>query len=192
MWELKLKSNSSKGSYRDSASGSRGVTGQNIEKIEYCLRNIKGIGPNKAKELINYSGISKKSLLQLKYDGPRKESGIRGLAGGALGACPASGGPSLKTKGAGASPGKSVNVLKADLRSLQTVNKRNIEKLYNKLTEMRRDGLIDDSFIEIWHQNINKELKVNSYRGTRHRKKYPIKGRTRSNANTRKRWKISS
>jgi ribosomal protein S13 len=57
---------------------------------------------------------------------------------------------------------------------------------------MRRDGLIDDSFIEIWHQNINKELKVNSYRGTRHRKKYPIKGRTRSNANTRKRWKITS
>jgi ribosomal protein S13 len=104
----------------DGASGrsSRVIAqGQSIEKIEYCLRNIKGIGPNKAKELINYSGISKKSLLQLKYDGPRKEGDINGIKG--------------------------------DLKSLQTVNKRNIEKLYNKLTEMRRDGLIDDSFIEI-------------------------------------------
>lgn len=165
MWELKLKSNSStstsKGSYRDSTSGSRGTIGQSSGKIEYCLRNIKGIGPNRAKELINYSGISKKSLLQLKYD---REA--------------------------------NVYEIKGNLRSSQTlcagVYKRNIEKLYNKLTEMRRDGLIDDSFIEIWHQNINKELKVNSYRGTRHRKKYPIKGRTRSNANTRKRWKIPS
>jgi ribosomal protein S13 len=174
MWELKLKSNSStstsKGSYRDSSGNknigqntnyktkfgnSKSLDGlQSIEKIEYCLRNIKGIGSNKAKELINYSGISKKSLLQLKYNNTQ------------------------------------INGIKGDLKSLQTVNKRNIEKLYNKLTEMRRDGLIDDSFIEIWHQNINKELKVNSYRGTRHRKKYPIKGRTRSNANTRKRWKI--
>ena len=153
MWELKLKSNNE--------SKKSDVSKNTAAKIEYCLRNIKGIGPKKAIQLLNESGISRKSMLQ-----PGERGSMRDWE---------------------------VNLNTAKISPLANpipVNKRNIEKLYNKLTELRRDGLIDDSYIEIWLKNIARELKINSYRGTRHRKKFPLKGRTRSNANTRKRWKI--
>lgn len=71
------------------------------------------------------------------------------------------------------------------------IKQRNLEILYNKLTELRKNNLIDDKLKEFEKERISHYMKLNTIRGLRHKRKLPQKGRTRSNAKTRKIWKIT-
>lgn len=67
---------------------------------------------------------------------------------------------------------------------------RQTVKLYDMLTQLRKNGEIDDVLKETVLNHINKKIMLNTRVGNRHKRRYPISGRTRSNANTRKRWRI--
>lgn len=75
--------------------------------------------------------------------------------------------------------------------SRHTIKKRHLTKLYDYLTKLRKEGTIDDTLNENWRLNIEKYLKLNNYKGQRHKKRLPQSGRTRSNAKTVRRWTIT-
>lgn len=81
--------------------------------------------------------------------------------------------------------GVSEDSLMAEMRQ------RHLEVVYNKLTEWRKEGKIDDKLKETEKRNIEKSIKLNTIKGIRHKRKIPQKGRTRSNSNTRKRWSMN-
>lgn len=128
------------------------------------LKTIKGLNNKRIKEILNNCGISTKSIISSKANLVR-----------------------LTEQGRETSKlPQSVSGLEADISI--NINKRHLDKLYDYLTQLRREGKIDDSLEEKVKGNISRHLKVNSYKGIRHRRRYPQNGRTRSNARSRKRW----
>ncbi len=63
---------------------------------------------------------------------------------------------------------------------------RQLQELYTRLTIERKEKEIDDTLREKVLKNIQTKKRLRTREGSRHTNKLPIKGRTRSNANTRK------
>lgn len=73
---------------------------------------------------------------------------------------------------------------------MENMKQRHINLLYNKLTELRKNKLIDDLLEEENKKRYKEILKLNNWRSLRHIKRYPQKGRTRSNGQSRKKWRM--
>jgi small subunit ribosomal protein S13 len=87
-------------------------------------------------------------------------------------------------------PNKAINMCKELGISVFTkeinLSQDKAENLNKILIKMEKEKGIDNVRV-----NINRLIKVGSYRGTRHRLGYPVRGqRTRSNANTAKKNKF--
>lgn len=72
--------------------------------------------------------------------------------------------------------------------NLASVPNRNLSTLFLFLTQLKKDSLIEDGLTNKTRDLIFNEIKLNSFRGSRHKSSLPIRGRTRSNGKTRRRW----
>lgn len=70
------------------------------------------------------------------------------------------------------------------------LGERVVQALYKELTDERRKGNIDDSLKDRIIANIAAKKAAKTREGERHLRKLPLKGRTKTNANTRKRVNV--
>jgi len=63
------------------------------------------------------------------------------------------------------------------------------QKLFDLLTQLRKEGLIDDTHKQQIRKNIQNKIKINTWEGNRHKRNLPLKGSTTTHYKTRKIWR---
>jgi len=71
---------------------------------------------------------------------------------------------------------------------IKDIKPRHLRKLYDQLSVLRRDNLIDDNLVENFKKHWSDILELGNWRSRRHNNRYPLKGRTKCNGKSKKRW----
>ena len=71
---------------------------------------------------------------------------------------------------------------------IKEIRPRHLRILYEELTRLRRNNKIDDNFVEEFKKRWTDKLELGNWKARRHNNKYPVKGRTKCNGKSKKRW----
>jgi len=187
-------------------------------RIKELLRTLRGIGLHNNHQVLKKAGISLSSLLinvRHKNEGNRKTINTRSpldsieevqiisrdhksLTPETLSREPRFSSNSINEVTGGLEEkaimarGKSIQgweKAKEEKREKRVSKSRVLERLYSVLTELRKKEEIDDTLRQKVIQNVQRQIKLNTWVGNRHKKSLPLKGRTINKYNSRRKWR---